>query len=309
MSDASEILIENILQRARAEQQQLDQQIVEMERCRRQEVRLHEAFTRVQNFTDHHLWDKFGRQPTDQEFAEDYAQHLLTLGRELINQRERLSRGPEELISGDDDGKAFALAILRQAVRQDAAAVCHLLVEIMRAPSRLQNSVSYWLRSGLQQEIMSDPIPAKQDPDKGCQAAVSLELGTEEEGCRSVGGSIERACASEASRPEVPSGGGQPVDLLSPTVTPESRGEGVSTDNEPDRWLKVKQAASIAFVNPGVISRAANLGKLRNNGLRGAERRICALDLCRWIRERTARPEPQESDEHVNELVSRRVID
>jgi hypothetical protein len=77
---------------------------------------------------------------------------------------------------------------------------------------------------------------------------------------------------------------------------------------EPARWYTVTEAANkIAAVNPGVLSRAAKLGEIRSNGQKGHERRICALDLCRWIKDRASRPAVKESNEHVNDLVHKHV--
>jgi hypothetical protein len=308
MSNTPEPLIEDILQRARAEQQLFERQKDEAERCRREVDRLHAAFTRVKNFTAHHLGDKLGRPATDEEFAEAYATHLLALGRELTNQRELLSRGPGEIASGNDDGKAFALTILRQAVRQDAVAVMHSLGELMRAPSRLQSAVSYWLRVGLEQEIMGDQTLAEQRPEGICQA-IGHDEGTDEEAGRNAGGQVEETRSLVAALPEEPSGSGAIVALVPPATPPERRAEQISTDDDPDRWLTVTQAARIAAANPGVLSRAADSGALRTNGLRGTERRIWAIDLCRWINARALRPEPSESEEHVEQLVRRHTHD
>ncbi len=62
----------------------------------------------------------------------------------------------------------------------------------------------------------------------------------------------------------------------------ESKANAPISSAEPVRWYTVTEAANIAAVNPGVISRAAELGEIRSNGKKGHERRICALDLCRW---------------------------
>jgi hypothetical protein len=64
-----------------------------------------------------------------------------------------------------------------------------------------------------------------------------------------------------------------------------------STTDERNGWLTVTAAADFAFVDRGVVSRAANDDKLRTNGLKGPERRICAIDLCRWTKERLRKRE------------------
>jgi hypothetical protein len=92
----------------------------------------------------------------------------------------------------------------------------------------------------------------------------------------------------------------------SATPTSEARDEGPATDEE-EGWLRVKDAATIACVDPGVISKLASTGKLRSNGLTGSERRIWLLDLARRILRRAGRPERQESNDHVEDLVRRQV--
>jgi hypothetical protein len=61
------------------------------------------------------------------------------------------------------------------------------------------------------------------------------------------------------------------------------------SSDEGERWLTVTEAAEVACLDKAVISRAANEGKLRTNGLKGSKRRICAIDLSRWIKERLRR--------------------
>jgi hypothetical protein len=68
-------------------------------------------------------------------------------------------------------------------------------------------------------------------------------------------------------------------------------------------WYTVTEAAKIAGgVNTGVITRAVDDGQLKSNGKQGRERRIDAVDLCRWLLVRAGRPEPEESDQQVNRL-------
>jgi len=73
------------------------------------------------------------------------------------------------------------------------------------------------------------------------------------------------------------------------------------------RWLTVSQAASIAGVNAGVVTRAVDSGQLLGNGLTDRERRVDAVDLAQWVLRRAGRPEPQESDAHVKQLVEKHV--
>jgi hypothetical protein len=75
------------------------------------------------------------------------------------------------------------------------------------------------------------------------------------------------------------------------------------------RWLRVSAAAEVASVHAGLISRAVESGRLLSNGLRGSERRVCAIDLCRWLRERAGHQEPTESTAHVEALVHTHVRD
>jgi hypothetical protein len=66
-----------------------------------------------------------------------------------------------------------------------------------------------------------------------------------------------------------------------------------------ESWLTVTEAATIAGVNSGIISREADDGKLKSNGQSSRARRIDSVDLTRWILERSRRPESSESDEQV----------
>jgi hypothetical protein len=73
------------------------------------------------------------------------------------------------------------------------------------------------------------------------------------------------------------------------------------------RWLMVSEAAQTAGCNSGLISRAVSEGKLKSNGKNGRARRIDAVDLTRWIRDRSNKPDPEESDEQVERLVNKHV--
>ncbi len=68
---------------------------------------------------------------------------------------------------------------------------------------------------------------------------------------------------------------------------------------EPGRWLTVTEAERVSDANRGVLSRAVDNGKLKGNGKSGTERRIDAVDLSRWILERSGKPEPKETNEAV----------
>lgn len=83
--------------------------------------------------------------------------------------------------------------------------------------------------------------------------------------------------------------------------------EGDST--EEDRWISVNDAAKTADCNSGVITRAADAGSLKSNGEKGRARRIDAVDLTRWIRERANRPEPGESAATIQKKVDRHCRD
>jgi hypothetical protein len=79
--------------------------------------------------------------------------------------------------------------------------------------------------------------------------------------------------------------------------------EGTETAREGNRWLTLTAAAQLSGVDKGVLSRAANRGQLRSNGQTRSQRRVCAIDLCRWLHERATKPEPTESSEHVAKLL------
>lgn len=76
---------------------------------------------------------------------------------------------------------------------------------------------------------------------------------------------------------------------------------------EGERWLTVSAASEASGANKGVIGRAADDGDLKGNGKRGAARRVDAVDLTRWMRERAKQPAPQESTEQVERLVREHV--
>ena len=90
---------------------------------------------------------------------------------------------------------------------------------------------------------------------------------------------------------------------------PEEKVSGPSSVDNNKRWLRVSAAAEVASVHAGLISRAVESGRLLSNGLRGSERRVCAIDLCRWLRERAGHQEPTESTAHVEALVHTHVRD
>jgi hypothetical protein len=71
------------------------------------------------------------------------------------------------------------------------------------------------------------------------------------------------------------------------------------------KWLTVTEAARVSGANRGTISKQATAGKLRSNGMDGPERLIDPIDLARWTLERSQRPEPRESNQHVERLLRR----
>jgi hypothetical protein len=202
MSDTPEPAVEDILRRAHARQRRLEQEQAEAERWQHRSGRLSAAFARVRCFASSVSARELGRQATELEFAQAYTPLLLELGRELAANGELLSRCPEELRSGGDDAKAYALAILRQAVRGDAAEVTRLLVELWHAPSRLREEVTDWLHRGLEREIMGYKTLAQQGPD-GVLRPVRQEWETDEEWSHVVAafagpGQTEGSAASDA---------------------------------------------------------------------------------------------------------------
>jgi hypothetical protein len=109
--------------------------------------------------------------------------------------------------------------------------------------------------------------------------------------------------------------GKPPSNITPPASVPkpdsESRGGAREGDqNDPEyRWLSVTRAAKIAGVNTGAISRAVKNGELKSNGMTKHARRIDGVSLNGWILNRLNRPEPGESEEHVQRLVSKHVSD
>jgi Flp pilus assembly protein TadD len=80
-------------------------------------------------------------------------------------------------------------------------------------------------------------------------------------------------------------------------------------DNDSLRWITVSDAAKIAGINAGVVSRALDDGELMGNGLTGRQRRVDAVDLAQWQLRRAAKPDIQESQEQVEKLVEKHVRD
>jgi hypothetical protein len=61
-------------------------------------------------------------------------------------------------------------------------------------------------------------------------------------------------------------------------------------------WLTVTDAATIAGTDRGSISRAVNYARLKSNGKVGHDRRIDAVDLTRWMLERSKRDVPEDEE-------------
>jgi hypothetical protein len=80
-----------------------------------------------------------------------------------------------------------------------------------------------------------------------------------------------------------------------------SRSEPTDLDKpEVGRWLTVTEAAKAAGTDRGTISRAVDHEKLKSNGKSDRNRRIDAIDLIRWMLERSKRDVP-ETEEGVKE--------
>lgn len=56
-----------------------------------------------------------------------------------------------------------------------------------------------------------------------------------------------------------------------------------------DEWITVTEAAALAHVKPGTISRSVNEGKIEYNGKKGPERRLKKSSLLLWIDKRNVR--------------------
>jgi len=81
------------------------------------------------------------------------------------------------------------------------------------------------------------------------------------------------------------------------------------TDDEDGttKWLTVSDAARVADVSSGTITRAANNAKIKTNGQKGRSRRIDPHDLIRWVLDRSNATEQGESDKQVERLVGKNV--
>jgi len=74
------------------------------------------------------------------------------------------------------------------------------------------------------------------------------------------------------------------------------------------KWMSFADAARISAINRGIISRAADAGKIRDNGKKGkGKRKIDSADFNRWVLERNK--EQEESDQHVENLMKKHVKD
>lgn len=81
----------------------------------------------------------------------------------------------------------------------------------------------------------------------------------------------------------------------------------VSSDGADDsgNWITVSDAARLVGVDTGTISRAATKGQLKHNGKVKAERRVYLPSVQQWHKRRLSKPEQRESDEHVQNLLSK----
>lgn len=78
---------------------------------------------------------------------------------------------------------------------------------------------------------------------------------------------------------------------------------------EEGRWLTVTEAAKITGINAGLISRAADAGELKSNGLTGRGRKIDSVGLNQWTLAKADKESGQESDAKVERLVATHVPD
>lgn len=88
------------------------------------------------------------------------------------------------------------------------------------------------------------------------------------------------------------------------SATSDSIPPQIASTNE-DRWITVADAARVACVNSGVVSRAVQSGTLRGNGKKGRLRRIDTVDLARWQLDRANSPEQGESAGAIERKLNR----
>jgi hypothetical protein len=118
--------IEALLRSDRAAQQRRQQEDADLERQRRRDDELRAAFMAVSRFTPA-VFDTQGYQKgelTAQEFIDQWADLWITLGDQLRDKREFLTRQPEDLRDEPGDApRTIALAVLRGRLRFDHARI------------------------------------------------------------------------------------------------------------------------------------------------------------------------------------------
>ena len=81
--------------------------------------------------------------------------------------------------------------------------------------------------------------------------------------------------------------------------------EDTESETTMPHWMRVSDAAKLAAVSPGTISRNADQGKIKDNGKDGHERRVNSLDFLQWMLNRIGQPESDESAEAVLKKVEK----
>jgi hypothetical protein len=224
------------------------------------------------------------------------AGELLKVGQALKAEGEAATVADLESATADPYG--YAAALLKLATAGDGDALDDELAQVESLPADDQNALWKELAE-LLESVIGGSASAEHARRRAAEAARQAWRGTmtrapgRAEGVTDVGAGV--TCDQPA--PGQDEGGGSSV------------GRHVLESTSTQRWLKVKEAAAVADVNRGTITRAANTGELQTNGETGRRRRIDAGSLTAWCLKRAGKPERKESDEQVKRLVRRHCKD
>ena len=125
---------------------------------------LRAAFEAVRYFTAQRVSNAWGREPTDEEWAAEWAKLIVDFARQLREKGELVSCPPERLLAHGIRGKEYALEIMARAAEGNETEVTNLIVKLLPTPY-LKNEVNEWLRRDLRDEIMGHKTLAMQGDD------------------------------------------------------------------------------------------------------------------------------------------------
>jgi excisionase family DNA binding protein len=114
---------------------------------------------------------------------------------------------------------------------------------------------------------------------------------------------LAKAALDEQLCDTTPTKAGPPAGTVSPAGAESPPSPAKQTPEE--NWLTVSQAATLSWIDKGTISRLADRGELKTNGLKGKQRRIDSADLNRFLLQRAEKPEREETNEQVEKKLRR----